>query len=747
MTNNNPSSTQPNPLPWYRSISLRLPLFFILTIIIIAIIATTSVSVIVNDSTSDLALTNFSAIARNESEQIVRLIDQEISFLNNVANTPELVDQVERLNRLMVEADRADMAARDAEWRESFRANETILTNNFVRSILYSQASDILSDLAQGGIPGQNGLLLVNRDGGVVGSSYFPPRFDYSDTAWFEALSNGSPLYIQGRVLDKYSPAVDITEIVVPMYNSEGEVIGYLRGAFDFGTIKQIIQQGRFNITGRSVLIDNQGQIVYTVSLNNSLSPFALPSPLDLDNREVLEFTGDDGVLYLNKAESVTSFYPAVNDMNWFVAAIQPKTDALAPVYDALVPSLLLSVIIGVFAVAALYMLYVRPLTRDLVSLQYKTEALRENIYAETVQIDRQDELGELAETFNLMARDLRQQLESREQVIAERTIDLRKRASQLEASMQVGRAANSSLELERLLRDTVNLIRDRANYYHASVFLVDETATAVVVRESTGKVGEILKNKPHQLTIGSQSVVGQATATRKPFLARNVGEEESYFDNPLLPETRSEVALPLISQGQLLGALDVQSRQADAFSPDDLNVLQQMADHIAAAIYNARLFAAVQKRNQRQRQVIQLWQEISTMRRPEHILQRTAESLVNEFGYSGTYLGKLIGNDLVVQATAHHPEQDAVPFGLHRSALAGPLREVLLSRETRLFPHDTPNNPTLYELNLPRMQVEIIAPIVTSRGDEQTITHLLVVYENTAHSLDVNDEILLALL
>ena len=740
--------TSDTALSWTQSIAFRLPLFFVLTIIIIAVIAATSVSVIVNDRTTNLTLSNFSAIANSESDQIVRLLEQEIRFLERVAADSEIIQQTEQLNSLMDNRVNNDMALYDAQWRATIQpqTNADNLPNSFIRGIINSRATAVLRTFADGGFPGQNGLLLVNKYGGIVGGNYLPPRYDQRDKAWFQALERGQPLYIVGRTLDRHTPGVDITEIAVPVINEQGEVVGYLRGAFDFDNLKEIIEQGRFNISGRSILTDNQGRIVYTVPYNNLLAPYHLPPPFDIDNQEVLEFVGDDDVRYLHKASSVTSNMPAINDLNWFVATIQPRNEALAPVYDALLPSLLLSALIGLLAVTALYLLYVRPLTRDLGTLQHGSEAMRENIFTQSVQLKRRDELGELAVTFNQLAQDLRQQIESREHVIAERTLDLRKRANQLEASMQVGRAANSSLELNRLLRDTVNLIRDRSGYYHASVFLLDETATAVVVRESTGEVGEILKNKPHTLLIGSQSVVGQATAQRKPFLARDVGAEETYFENPLLPETRSEVALPLISQGQLLGALDVQSRRPDAFLADDLNVLQQMADHVAAAIYNARLFTAVQRRNQRQRQVIQLWQNISTLRQPAAILQRTATSLVQEFGYKGAYLGKLIGNEMVVQATASQPDYEPMSLGVHRTVLSGPLREVIESRETRLFTHDSPNDPTLYELNLPFMRVEIVAPIMQG-SEAQMVTHMMIVYEDGTHKLDVNDEILLALL
>ena len=178
------------------------------------------------------------------------------------------------------------------------------------------------------------------------------------------------------------------------------------------------------------------------------------------------------------------------------------------------------------------------------------------------------------------------------EETVAARTRDLEQRASQLATAAEVGRAAASILELERLSRQVVDLVRDRFDLYYAGLFLLDDTGTQAVLEAGSGEAGRIMKERGHRLEVGGLSMVGAACARREARIALDVGEESVRFDNPLLPETRSEMALPLVVGDRVLGALDVQSTQAAAFSQEDVAVLQLVADQVAVAVDNAQKFS-----------------------------------------------------------------------------------------------------------------------------------------------------------
>jgi signal transduction histidine kinase/putative methionine-R-sulfoxide reductase with GAF domain/ActR/RegA family two-component response regulator len=170
------------------------------------------------------------------------------------------------------------------------------------------------------------------------------------------------------------------------------------------------------------------------------------------------------------------------------------------------------------------------------------------------------------------------------------------RRTAQLTAASDVSRAVAGSLNLDELLSQAVNLIRDRFGYYHAAVFLLDDSGQNAVVREATGEVGKLLKERQHTLAVGSQSIIGYVTAQRKARIAQEVVQDAAHLKNPLLPDTQSEVGIPLLVGDQVLGALDVQSTQPNAFTATDVNVLQTLADQIAIAINNAQVFTRQQK-------------------------------------------------------------------------------------------------------------------------------------------------------
>jgi GAF domain-containing protein len=189
-------------------------------------------------------------------------------------------------------------------------------------------------------------------------------------------------------------------------------------------------------------------------------------------------------------------------------------------------------------------------------------------------------------------ATQLDEQRELLEETVAKRTRDLEQRAIQLATAAEVGRAAASILELESLSHQVVDLVRDRFGLYYAGLFLLDDTGSRAVLEAGSGEAGRIMKERGHSLEVGGLSMVGAACARRQARIALDVGEEPVRFDNPFLPETRSEMALPLVVGDRVLGALDAQSTEPAAFSEEDVTVLQLVADQVAVAVDNALKFS-----------------------------------------------------------------------------------------------------------------------------------------------------------
>jgi len=186
----------------------------------------------------------------------------------------------------------------------------------------------------------------------------------------------------------------------------------------------------------------------------------------------------------------------------------------------------------------------------------------------------------------------LRDELEAR---IQERTLTLERRASQLQTVSSLARTIASVKDLNVLLPNTARLVSEQFGFYHTGIFLIDDTQTNAVLKAASSEGGNRMLARSHQLALNSESIVGYVTSRGEPRIALDVGTDAVYFNNPDLPETRSEIALPLRVSGKVIGALDVQSTKTNAFSEEDVEVLSTLADQVAIAIENARLFGEAQ--------------------------------------------------------------------------------------------------------------------------------------------------------
>ncbi len=210
----------------------------------------------------------------------------------------------------------------------------------------------------------------------------------------------------------------------------------------------------------------------------------------------------------------------------------------------------------------------------------------------------RQNALGALreAQAATEEARRLSDTLEAR---VQERTaelekagLDLSRRAEQLRIVTEVSRAVSQAQDVDQLLALVTRLISERFGHYHAGIFLVDEERQYAVFRASNSEGGQRMLQRGHKLALGATSIVGYVAATGRPRVANKVGEDVVWFNNPDLPQTESEMAVPVIFGERVIGVLDVQSTEPLAFTQEDVEVLSVLADQIAVAVENARLYA-----------------------------------------------------------------------------------------------------------------------------------------------------------
>lgn len=275
---------------------------------------------------------------------------------------------------------------------------------------------------------------------------------------------------------------------------------------------------------------------------------------------------------------------------DWIVLISQDLITANLPIQQQRDTITFLTVIVAV--ISALFAYFAsRYLIKPILSLTDIAESVADGDFSRRVVVNTEDEIGRLAGVFNTMTEQLDTLIKTLEERVSERTADIEHRSEQLQAAVEIGNVAVGLRNIENLLSQAAELISLRFGFYHVGIFLLDEQAEYAVLKAANSEGGKRMLARNHKLKVGEVGIVGYVTETGQARIALDVGQDAVYFDNPDLPETRSEMALALIAGGQILGALDIQSTRGEAFSKDDISTLQVLADQIAVSIENAHLF------------------------------------------------------------------------------------------------------------------------------------------------------------
>jgi GAF domain-containing protein len=166
-----------------------------------------------------------------------------------------------------------------------------------------------------------------------------------------------------------------------------------------------------------------------------------------------------------------------------------------------------------------------------------------------------------------------------------------------LKATNDLAKVSSSILDPDELLTKIINMFTDQFNYYYAAIYIIDPGEKWAELKEATGEAGKVLKQNHHRLELTGKSMVATSIREKSPRISQNTSDEKQRIENPLLPYTRSEVALPLIAGDRVLGALNVQSTKTADFRLEVIETMQNMAGQVAVALENARLFQETQLR------------------------------------------------------------------------------------------------------------------------------------------------------
>ena len=253
----------------------------------------------------------------------------------------------------------------------------------------------------------------------------------------------------------------------------------------------------------------------------------------------------------------------------------------------------LLALILGVIGLVLLTRRTLEPiqnLTRATVDFAEGTVSSYVNIKA------GDDEIGILVDVFNRMTTQLRSSIVDLEQRVTARTQDLESQTLRLRVAAEIARDSASARDLQELLARSAELILNRFDFYHTGIFLLDNNREYAVLVASPTEAGRQMIANGHKLRVGEMGIVGRVSATGESRITLDTGTDAVHFNNPFLPKTHSEMALPLKVEGNVIGVLDVQSDRPQAFNEDDVAIMQIMADQLATAIERTRLLDEVER-------------------------------------------------------------------------------------------------------------------------------------------------------
>ncbi|KAF0111451.1 MAG: hypothetical protein FD147_934 [Chloroflexi bacterium] len=414
-----------------------------------------------------------------------------------------------------------------------------------------------------------------------------------------------------------------------PIFDVNKQTIGFLRVRYDARVLQSLIQLtvGLIGTRSYPLIIDDNGlRLADGLSPNHvfrSVTPFSTEKyKLLVENRRVATYLPQSMITieqidFANAAlnKYVSDYFTTTTTLNqseiqqsgiiaplkyqpWRVIFIQEQTALLIALQNQNRLSTIISTIIA--GIVSIFITLVANLfTRPILQLTETAEKISAGDFSLQAKVTSTDEIGILGNAFNSMTRQLKEFIDSLENRVQERTQQLAQqneallfRSRQLQTVSDVARGIVSTRDFESLLTTVTTLISERFDFYHVGIFLIDDTGEYAVLRAANSAGGRKMLARQHKLQVGQVGIVGYATGTGDPRISTDVGQDAVFFNNPDLPETKSEMALPLKVENRIIGALDVQSTQSNAFSQEDIELFTTLSDQIAIAINNNQLYA-----------------------------------------------------------------------------------------------------------------------------------------------------------
>ena len=581
------------------------------------------------------------------------LLESEISRFTFLGDDGNLEATINEINSAYPET-RAEidalLLARNEEWVNASSANIPLIRGVLNNDIVDEALSEFLENSE-----GYAEIMVTDRYGGLIAATNLTTNYYQADEVWWQAAwSNGQgATYIAPELTFDEHIGGEALLMSVPI-TSEGEFIGVLRAFYDLASIREVLGVFDFD-EGFLALINAENEIL---AINKNL-PVGLTLPTQFTaegENDLITLQDGNGVSYLLEQEYIVGIEEAgeeesehiTGELGWSVVVIVPHDVAYSVVGEAtnstIVPVLL---IISVGLISAFFV--ARRLTNPLREL---TEAARrigqDRDWDTRTTVQGNNEFGILGQAFNTMGAELKNVFSNLEDRIDARTADLA-------TSAEIAAAANQIRDRDELISLTVNLIRDRFDFYYVQAYLIDNNNEFAVLTDGTGYAGRRLLAREHKLSLDSQSLVAKTIASGTATVVQDTINDPNWLPNELLPDTKSEIVIPLRAQNKIIGVLDIQHTVVDAFDDSQQQLFQTLADQLSITFENVNLLADTSERARRLATVAQVSIEASTERDIAKMLRTASQLTRNNFDlyHAHVYLTDENSNTLKLVAGA----------------------------------------------------------------------------------------------